>query len=293
MKQLTAFLLCLALAFLPCASGDTVIVVGQKVTAAGGGYDADAQDFFDRVATNGGTISTATKGYVNTFVLAAKADSYWTKLTRINLFCGDDLAAAMTPLKVGGGDDPETNVNFVGGDYSEATGLTGNGSTKYLNTGLLADALSANDTHIALYNRASSANGGRHGAADSGELFIVYAPYSDGTFYSDMYDENTDRTSAATGGTPYGFLVSTRRSTTAHEIYRNGSSLATNTTAVTGTLPTLEIYLFAANMATVVNHYNDAVLGAYSIGAGLTDTDVSNYSTDLNAFQTSLGRNSY
>jgi hypothetical protein len=52
MKQLTAFLLCLALAFLPCASGDTVIVVGQPAGGGGGGPTLIAQDDFEAYLDN-------------------------------------------------------------------------------------------------------------------------------------------------------------------------------------------------------------------------------------------------
>lgn len=240
-------------------------------------YDADAQDFFTRVTANSGTLSDATKTAVNTFVLAAKANGYWTKLTRINLFCGDQLAAALVPLKVGGGGATDTNNNFVAGDYSLATGLTGNGTTKSLGTGLLANALSANDTHLAVYNRSSTAVGG--GVAIGAGSVSFYGPYSDSKIYSDQYDTVNGRALGVVAA-PFGLLVGSRTSATAHEIYRNAVSIATNATSG-GSLP--------ATAFTVMSSISHA-MGMYSIGAGLTDANVTSYYADIQAAMTAFGR---
>lgn len=253
-------------------------------------FDADAQTYFTAVTTNGGTMSAATKAAVNAFVLSAKANGYWTKLTRINLFCGDQLAAALVPLKVGGGSATDTNVNFVGGDYSEVTGLTGNGTTKYLNTGLLANALTANDTHIAAYNRSST--GGHTMGVISPSFFHLYAPLAaDGKVYSDQYSDTTGRLVTTLAiGTPFGFLVGSRTASNSHVIYRNGASVDSNAT-VSGSLPAVAIFVFATNngIGSPAALSADAI-GAYSVGAGLTAGNAASFNTDLQTFQTALGR---
>lgn len=253
-------------------------------------YDADAQDFFTRGEANGGTYSATTKAAVNAFVVSAKANGYWTKLTRINLFCGDQLAAALVPLKVGGGGATDTNVNFVGGDYSEATGLTGNGTTKYLNTGLLANALTANDTHIAAYNR-SSTTGFAMGVV-AATRFNLNAPLSgDGKVYSDQYNDTTGRLVTTLAiGTPYGFLVGSRTASNAHVIYRNGSSVDSNATGGSA-VPAAAIFVFASNngLGTPNTHSANAI-GGYSVGAGLTGANAASYYTDIQAAMTAFGR---
>lgn len=256
--------------------------------------DADAAAWAAAVTSAGGTYSAGTLAAVSAFCVSAKANSYWTKLTRINLLCGDQLTAALVPLKVGGGNATDTNNNFVSGDYTEATGLTSNGTTKYLNTGLLANALTANSTHLAVYNRSSSlatggANRGAIGAFDGTNFFRTFAPETDHTAYDDQYNNGSGRVSAALS-TPYGFIVGTRTASNAHALYRNGTSLASNATSAAA-LPSLAIYVCAFNSSGSATTGGVHPLSAYSIGAGLSSTDVTNFNTDMQVFQTALSRN--
>ncbi len=149
---------------------------GQTIAAV----DPDLEDWLSRVATAGGTVSGGTQTAVGNFITSAKANGYWSNIIRINLFCGD-FAACMVPLKVGGGNTTETNMNFVSGDFSESTGLTGNGSTKYLKTGITNSQLTTDNVHLAVYNRAGSASVSAMGALTtvSNRLFIHH-PWSDG-----------------------------------------------------------------------------------------------------------------
>lgn len=263
-----------------------------RLRAGGGGaasVDADAAAWATAVTANGGTYSAGTLTAVDTFVKAAKASNYWSKLNRINLFCGDQLAAALVPLKVGGGSATDTNVNFVGGDYTESTGLKGNGSTKYLDTGLSPSAsLVANDTHLAFYDRASVAatEGVQIGSGDASGQFLTYV-FSD-IAYSDQYAAGTGRVSAAVVG-PYGFVVGSRTASNAHAIYKGGSSIASNATT-SGTLTARSVYVFARNQTGTADLYTSHPLAAYSIGSSLTAGDVTAYNTHIEAFQDALGR---
>lgn len=269
---------------------DLASIVARAVTNSSV-YDADAINWFEtRVPAAGGTTVTATRLAVNTFTLAAKSNGYWTKLNRINLFCGDQLAACLVPLKVGAGAATDTNVNFVGGDYSQATGLTGNGTTKYLNTGLLANALTLNDTRLAVYNRTSGATGGGAviAATDGTNVLNLLAPYSDGTVYSDHYTVAGGRLSAAITGAA-GCIAGTRTAANAHKIYRNGVEIATSATTG-GALPALELFIFAQNGSGVPNLRSGHALASYAIGAGFTAQQEADYAADEQAFQTLLGR---
>ena len=266
----------------------------SRLRAGGSGSaDPDAAAWAAAVTANSGTYSGTTLAAVDTFTKAAKASGYWTKLNRINLFAGDQLAACLVPLKVGGGNATDTNVNFVAGDYSEATGLTGNGSTKRLRTGLIPSAsLTLNDTHLAVYNRAANATGGQIGiGADDGVNFLqTYSPLSTGTFYSDQYNSSGSggRVSGAVVA-PYRLLVASRTAAAAHAIYKDGASVASSATSG-GVLPAFELYVFAANSSGTANQFTAMPFGAYSIGAGLTAADVTAYNAHMQAFQQALGR---
>ena len=290
MKLRLAFLF--ALAFASTAQALLWIVPSRFAAAVGGSYDSEAQAYFDAIVSNGGTISTASKGYVNTFILAAKSHGYWSKIKHINLFAGDQLSAALVAIKPGVGTSVDTNHNFVGGDYTESGGLVGNGSTKYLDTGMLASSLSANDTHIAQYNKtnetsSTSAIGAAY-LADS--VFSCHFPYS-GTLYSDQYNSGGSAGRVSTGCVSAGLHIGTRTSSSAHVIYVAGSSVASSSTSG-GTLSTIayNCFVFCRNDAGTPNYFFNAAMIGYSFGSGLSSTDASNFSTDWAALQGALGR---
>lgn len=270
-------------------------VIG-RLRAGGAGTDADALTWASAVTAAGGTYSATTLAAMSTFARDAKAAGYWDKLNRINLFAGDQLAAALVPLKVGGGNATDTNVNFVAGDYTEATGLTGDGTTKYLRTGLIPSAsLTLNDTHLAVYNRASGVTGAAGASsigADNGgtSWFAATIPFTDNTLNSAQYDTGGGNLSVASIGTvARGHIVASRTAAASHVIYRNGASAGTNASSG-GTLPALECYVFARNSSATPSVYAAAPLGSYSIGSGLSAADVTAYNTHMEAFQDALGR---
>lgn len=277
-------------------SPSAVAVRRTYSSGAAPSLDADASAWAAAVTANGGTYSAGTLAAVDTFVKAAKASGYWSKLNRINLFAGDQLAAALVPLKVGGGSAKDTAVNFVSGDYNEATGLTGNGSSKYLKTGLVpSTSLTLNDTHLAVYNRASSATGGLLdiGARGGANFFEMLAPHSDGTFIARAYDDTTGngRVISAVLTAPYGLMVSSRASSTSLVAYRNGTSVA-SASSTGGALLSGEIYVFNSNNGGTPTSggYTSHPLAAYSVGSGLSAADVTAYTAHMEAFQDVLGR---
>jgi hypothetical protein len=284
--------------FAPVLSSVFQPVAGSAFAPSQGGTDADAAAWAAAVTAAGGTYSPTTLAAVSAFAVSAKASGYWTKINRINLFCGNQLAAALVPLKVGGGSATETNVNFVAGDYTEATGLTGNGSTKYLNTGLVPSAsLTLNDTHLSVYNRGSLvAGGGAHiGATSSATVstFYILAPLTDGSVYSDQYTNSaaSGRVFSAALPAPFGFVVGSRTGSTAHAVYQNGTSLATSASVSTGTLPTVPVYVCAQDSSGAPGNWVSNPLAAYSIGSGLSAADVTAYNTHMQTFQQALLRN--
>jgi hypothetical protein len=248
------------------------------------------------VTSAGGTYSAGTLAAVSAFCTSAKANNYWAKLSRINLFCGYQLAAALVPLKVGSGNATDTNIAYVAGDYTESTGLTGNGSTSGLDTGVLADSLTATNLHLAVYNRSSTANGsGQMGLYGTGadSTCYIWAPYSDSVVYSYMPDNATAATSS-TLATPYGMVLASRTAANSHIVYRNGVNVGESLGTSSGTLPAGTILVGAlgdVSAPSAVSESSDSALGAYSIGSGLTPSEAAAYYADMQAFQTALGRN--
>lgn len=241
------------------------------------------------VIHNGGTVSAATKGYAATFIAALKTAGIRTKILRLNLYAGDQLAACLTPIiKDAGFPFFERSVGFVSGDYTEATGLTGNtGSTKYIDTGVVCDPdLLLNDYHLGFYNRSASGQAGHPcGCHNSGATQItrVLCSYS-GTSYFAAW--GTDRTVADVNGR--GLYVGVRDASETR-LYKAGTSIVNNSTLV-GARPAFSIYFHALNQFGTAASSTDRTLAGYTIGKALTGTEVTALTNAWQAFQTSLSR---
>lgn len=88
--------------------------------------------WYGNALANGGTFEADTLSILNAFVVQAKAQTWWSKVSYMLPLMGGNLAAALTPL-VGLSRGRPTNVNFVDADFSQSTGLQGNGTSKILN----------------------------------------------------------------------------------------------------------------------------------------------------------------
>ncbi len=251
------------------------------------GYDPDAQAYFDAVVAAGSTIGTTAKDAVNAFVVGCKADSIWTLLLDVGPLAGDDLTGALVKLKSLGG-TAYTNTNFVSGDYSQATGLAGNGINKRLSAGFNCNTLTSNSTGLGVYDR-TTANGTQslHGSyVNATNGFYLYATYTDDIPYSGQYDEANSIGGSALTGSPIGFIFATRPSSGSHVLYRNGSSVGSSGTTG-GTLPNQICQFFAANGLDHTTH----VLAFLVVTSGMDGTQAAALNTRVQALQTALGRN--
>lgn len=98
-------------------------------------------DWQTRVVANGGAMPSAnTIAAMETLRLGCIAAGLTNKIYSLCVFVPDSLIAATTPLFLHKGVDPWTNNNFVIGDLT-VDGLKGDGSTKSLDTGCMAKAL--------------------------------------------------------------------------------------------------------------------------------------------------------
>lgn len=261
--------------------------------------DTDAIAWQTRVTGNGGTVSAGTMSAVQQFCISAKANGYWGALWRINLFAGDQLTACLTPLKSAAAsvtppyDTLDGNNGFLAGDYTEATGLQGNGS-KYINTGMLDGDTSYANIHHAVYNRSSvAANVATMGCRNTGDSAIdeLRAPGNNSAVESYLYNGVAGQgilVSPVIAG-PFGFIQSVRSSATSHVIYHRGVSIASSSTSAGGQVG-LRVYVFATNRGGPVNSICSYLLAGYSFGSSMTPAQAASYAADMQTFQTALGR---
>lgn len=273
-------------------------------------FHPEAQVWRNAVIAGGGSVSGTTLKAVSDFCKDIDAAGIRSKFRRLNLFCGTSdasLVAVRTPLYRGEsrtgtqyGNTLDTNVNFVQGDYAEtgaSGGLLGDGSTKYLNTGFnVSDLPGAANCHLASYVRGTqSITSARtligvlfNGVTDRYRLFLSDSGNS-GSFYNpnaNLGKATTAAVSRVNGNG--GLLVASRTSTTSLTLYDDAVSVATNAASTAETTGAAPFFVFARNGP--VEYYNNTMAG-YSIGAGLSDAEVTSYYNAMNKFQTALSRN--
>jgi hypothetical protein len=260
--------------------------------------------------SNGGSVSATTLSAVSDFCGRIDAASLRDRFYRLNLFCGSNLNAALVPLyrgpSLGGtqyGGATDTNNAFVGvgTDYAEtgaSGGLTGNGTTKYLNTGFNVDRLpGAANCHLSSFiTGTQDITSVRtlvgtifNGVTDRYRLFLR-TDSSTPPNYTLQIDlgKSEGVTQINRTNTSGGLLVGSRTSTTNLSLYANGASAGSpNTNAVAETTGASPFFVFARNGP--AEYYNGR-MAAYSIGAGMTAAQVTAYHTAIQAFQSAMGR---
>ncbi len=253
-------------------------------------------NWYTRVRDNGGTVDNASVQVARSLLANMRPRSYWPKLLYIYPFLGTNLAAARVPLKYQGlgGTAIAANNNFVNGDFTFSTGLQGNGSTKYLAPGFSPGQLG------------TSGNGGygwwenNYSAAGSGtEVIGSYSNPNTERYSLDLRaalqiifwgnpSNNANNVSAAGGN---GDFYGQRSGATSREIFKNGTSVGTNTTSDSASgVSDRVVYIFACN-ATPVTVWAGRCACAYFTDGTLTTQEVADLHNDLqNYLITPTGR---
>lgn len=252
-------------------------------------------DWVSRVQGQGSDVTGAgVQVAVCAYIDGLMTDGVWSKLFRHNIYVGDGLNALKAPLKNGGPTATDNLVNFVGGDYTQATGLTGDGSTKYVNTGLAPNngAFGDNDIAFACYVRTASNAAGGVMASDEtsmGKYTDLLVSWS-GTSYWDCNDASNGRTSG-TDANGTGLYVGSRTSTSSSLLYKNATAITPNATGSGGSgRSSLAIFVHAVNDNGTPNNYTSRTLELYAVSTGLTATDVTNFTARYVTLRTALGR---
>ena len=260
------------------------------VASSLGGFDPDAQAFFDRVTTAGGTLSATEKTAVNTLVLQMKTDGIWTKMKAIYPMVGASAAACAQNLK-----SSSFTGTFSSGWTFASTGATPNGTSAFMDTGINDSSDMSNSSNsLGFYSRTNNSGNNRN---DIGAY--------DGTRFTGLRFNNNNTTSFAHNGndgasgsySPFNstlssaaFLTQSRTSLTSLKFIRNGSVLASTINTKTGTNANKIFYVGATNGTSGATQYTNREFALVYFSDGLTDTEASDFYTAVQAFQTTLSR---
>ena len=263
--------------------------------SSGAGISAAAQaaldDWVSRVQGQGSNVTGAgTQTAVGRYIDGLMKDGVWNRLVRHSIYAGDGLLAVNAPLKNGGPFATDTNHNFVSGDYSQSAGLTGNGTTKFLEIGLACNdgAMGDNDIHNACYSRTNDNTGILIGATNGVPSTTELAASFGGNSVWDSNDYVTQRALAVDAG-GIGMYIGSRISSASSTLYKDGVSIATNGNAG-GARVSLYFYVHASNQSIAAVNFTARTIEMYSVGTGLTATDAANFTARYAALRTALGR---
>jgi len=274
------------------------------------GFHPEAQAWRNAVIANGGTVSGSTLTAVSNFCRSIDAAGIRDRFYRLNLFCGNSdstLAAVRTPLYRGQsrtgtqyGGTTDTNNNFVAGDYAEtgaSGGLVGNGTTKFLDTGLALDAMPTVATlHLATWIRAGAVTSvqrliGAINSAATQQFFIDRRPTGNGGDVVHIGGSLGAGDGVAGSDATNVLFTASRISSTSITYYRNATAQNTQTGSVTPAAFASNIFVFCENrQGTGATTFANRRLACYSIGDGMTGAQVTSFYNALNTFMGALSR---
>lgn len=257
----------------------------------GASEDADATAFLVASANDGdATISSA----INDLVVALKASGVWTKCQAIYPFAGGTAAKHKWNLKDPRDLDAAFRIAWNGTLTHNANGVASNGSTGYGDTRLNSrSGLTQYNAHLSCYVQSNSGAADVYeiGTADgSGGYFALRARYTSDQKGSWMYTNPTTNAVAGSITDARGFMIGSRRANNDHELYQDGTGVTTNTATESSQAPSETITIGGVNFGFAVLAHSPRTIAFASVGSGLTDTEVADYYTAVQAFQTALSR---
>lgn len=277
------------------------------------GLDPDALAYFLAAEAGGASYLTVTKVALDTFVVGMKSAGLWALVRRWNPMLADGgnvlVGVAVVLNDTVGAAGADTLNNYVAGDWDPASGLQGNGSSTYMDTGWSPLAAQVSTGFLGVCYRGTTIT--------AGTTYLCGATHSDSpTFPQNFYDMGHVSTSVGVAGyhgstirvpsTALGTdlnsgIISVRRNgNTDLELYIDNVSLASNNANVTGGGPIQDIpaamvlgcrRLKPAGAAILQGFLSTSErLAGYIFADGLNGTQRGNLQTLWADFNTAIGR---
>jgi Concanavalin A-like lectin/glucanases superfamily len=220
----------------------------------------------------------------------AVSDGFTSKLVTWGLFTSNSLAAARTPLYWNPAYESYflwNNSGFASGDLS-INGLTGNGSSKYLDSTILGSNLPQYTTGVGWYMYSAVDLVVDFGMVDSGTAHLLGRES-----YFRNGDPAVNNINPAAGGNA--FYVNNRTSSTDHRAYLATSSSAfaqygsTDSASDTLAFPSFNFLIFCYNSFGTPRAHTSGTMSAMAVGVGMTSSDWQNLYNRTQTFRVSEG----
>ena len=245
--------------------------------------DVDAQAFITATGITNATQITA----INNLVLGLKSNNIWTKMKAIYPMVGGTATTHKFNLKNPLDTNAAFRLAFSGGWTHSANGALPNGTNGYADTfyNPSVNLTDINSNHISFYSRTNSMTssiemGGGAGAVLV-DLELRYAATS--------YNWNMASFITHTNNDSTGMYVNTRTGATTFKLIKNSATVLNSGIGAAGLLkPNINYYIGKRNYD---NLWSNKECAFATIGDGLSDAEVANLYTNVQAFQTALTRN--
>lgn len=253
--------------------------------------DGNAINFINASGISGQNIIFA----INNLVVNLKYSGLWSKMNAVYPFVGGTATTHKYNLINPADTNAAFRLSFSGTITHNANGITPNGTDGYANTNMNAQTQlnggsSQNDAHAFLYLRSTSARGGADmgcsNASPTARAFNMNSRNASnlGGRACMTADVTTTFTTTATRGV-FG-MSRTNSSNYIHFVDKTKNTV----TQASVIAPNLNILLQAQNRDGVIQNFQNRNVALFTLGAGLTSTEIDNL-VDINqTFQTTLGR---
>ena len=303
--------------------------LNTAMLASTGVFVEDVASWKSNVESDGGEVSQKTLEALNIFIITLKVNNIRNKIKRCNLFCGSNLRASLHPIIVGDSDRSigylkDKNFGFAEYDYSEMGGLSAAGAlsapnsstalgglgSKYLETDVFLSSVDMSSSYGHLSFMSTSADislssvGGYMMPLCGGDYSTVNDLSSYIEFNSDQILKAGSPSSFAPGSSNGyvrkenvnsvgGFWLANRTSNINQKLYKDAveyddSDATSNQSAYP--IGGYKFRIFGAYSGGQVTQTSIYKLLFYSMGAELTETEITVLNGALTKFNSSLGR---
>lgn len=262
-------------------------------------YDKDADAFSNATLIT----NTNTKYALHYLFSNLKKYNLWNLIVAFYPFVG----GSATTHKFNGKDprdlDAAYRLSFVGGWTHSSTGADPNGTNAYADTFIVPNSVlnSTSDLEsFSYYSRENTTNSGEYvmGAVNPGVTgascaLIIRRSSGICHAYSDYASVTSYRSAQTTTSDGRGLFAASQNGTSL-KLYKNGSTIASNTTVtLLSSRPSVSITLGAMNQngPGPVDSWTNKECAFAHIGYKMSDTDMANLYTIVQNYQTILSRN--
>lgn len=249
-------------------------------------YSAEAEALFARFTT---PPTTARKALIDALIVALKDGGVWSKIDCLWMTAAADTQAARQNWK----QDLYNLTPVSSPTFTADRGYTGDGATGYLDTGFAPSVhgvnFTLNSAHLAIYSLTDAQSTGiSMGSRTNSGTAHSYMTLRNLTNVATMRINQDASSSTPASTNSSGGFVLRRSGSTAAALFRNGASLGTHA-IVSTSLSTANIVIGALNTGGVVGNFNTYQFAAASIGASLTDAEITTFYNAKLAYLQAIG----